>query len=97
MSQSPASRWCDLCEMTMAYCPHGNVEAARAVEAEFGHARHGDDCTGGEDGPTIEASIPGRCVTCDAKIEVGDRITHVTDGWVHAKPERDETGLFEGI
>ena len=90
-----AENWCLHCDMEKAYCPHGNPEAAKVIEQET-QFRVRRDCTEGQDGPTIDASMEGRCVGCDGKIEVGDRITHISEGWVHAKVE-PQTGLFEGI
>lgn len=85
------AEWCDHCEMVKMYCPHGNPGVAKPPRPL--------DCTEGEDGPTIEASIPGECATCGDRIAKGDRITHVLDGWVHAAPERKPSsseGLFDG-
>lgn len=81
--------FCTLCEMQKAYCPHGNPTAAEAVAEEFSHARISGDCTQGETGPTITAQIHSECVTCGREIDLGDRITHISDGWVHARPEEE--------
>lgn len=89
---------CEHCDMSKAYCPHGNAGAAQAVREEFSRAARRTGCTEGEFGPTIDASIPGECVTCGGRIEVGSRITHISEGWVHADlPARSNDVSFEGF
>lgn len=89
---------CPLCELPLDQCVHGNQKAAR-LDREMRGVRPAD-CTEGEDGPTIGASMPGTCQTCGGEIEVGEQITHISSGWVHArsKPEQQPNDVsFEGI
>jgi hypothetical protein len=94
-----AEEWCDHCDLPRAQCPHGNPEADDQPKGY----RVTRDCTGGDDGPTIEARIPGECVGCLDPIEPGDWIRHVPEGWVHSPPKEQarrpqtDSSIFEGV
>lgn len=83
--------WCDACDMTKAFCVHGNPpkEQPRTPLLAVG--------------PTIEAQIGSECPGCGDRIHPEDTITLSDEGWVHAdevssdKPTTTDSGLFEGI
>lgn len=96
-----AEEWCDFCDLPKATCPHGNPGVD---DQPTGFRIANRDCTDGEDGPTIEAHIPGECVSCLGPIEPGDRITHIREGWVHggpvkvqSRPPSTDSSMFEGM
>lgn len=93
--------WCDHCDLSLAHCPHGNPEAAKAdAEARRGYAPA--DLI--PDGPTITATQTHPCPAGDGNVEPGDSITHTEDGWAHTRctlrpsnPPTTDTSMFDGI
>jgi hypothetical protein len=80
--------YCEDCDMTKAFCIHGNppakIEFDRLVAT----------------GPTIEAQYNVTdCAGCGHRITQGRMITMTSEGWAHAEevdpPQPDNT--FEGI
>lgn len=83
--------FCEHCDMAKAYCPHGNPQPVQVRP---------EDCTGGQQGATIEAAFPSECGTCGGQIDTGDPITLIDGYWVHVAPQQpapEVEGLFDGI
>lgn len=86
-----AEEFCEHCDMAKAYCPHGNPQPVQTQP---------EDCTGGQQGPTLEASFPNECPVCGHWFATGDRITLIDGDWVHAasqQPAPKTEDLFDGI
>lgn len=71
--------YCDHCDLPLAQCEHGRPSPPPE--------KFPWDCVEGEPtGASIDATMTGRCVVCDRKIEVGGRIAYLPShkGWAHA-------------
>lgn len=89
--------FCDHCDLPLAQCIHALPKHRRTLTGGLKPLRTG---------PTITATIDGRCPECGKGIESGeDRICHTEDvGWVHEGcadepdgPPTTTVDTFDGI